>query len=142
MDGLNVRTYEGIEIAPRLPAPDGPPIFVFDDELRIVDVTPAAAARLGRPAEELVGMALRELSVSGPAIVDERFGTLQRDGSASGDSAWLVPDAGRVFIRFVARRDVPVPGRHVALVRRRHEPPPALAELDAAVAEAFPAEAP
>jgi PAS domain-containing protein len=139
MDGLHVRTYEGIEIAPRLPTPAGPPVFVFDDELRIVDVTPAAAARLGRPAEELVGMAVRELSVAGSAVVDERFGRLQRDGTASGESAWAIPDAGRVYLRYVARRDVPVPGRHVAFVRRRHEPQPGFDELDAAVAEAFPA---
>jgi hypothetical protein len=44
-----------------------------------------------------------------------------------------------VYLRYVARRDVPVPGRHVAFVRRRHEPPPGFDELDAAVAEAFPA---
>jgi hypothetical protein len=38
----------------------------------------------------------------------------------------------------VARRDVPVPGRHAVLVRRVSEPVPTVADLDEALTIAFP----
>ena len=59
-DTLRLETYDGIEIAPRLPIAIGPPIFIVDDDMRIVDVTASAAAALGWEAVELVGRSLRE----------------------------------------------------------------------------------
>ena len=58
-DRLHLDLYDGIEIAPRLPAAIGPPIFVLDEGLRIVDITAAAAAMLGMPAQEWSGSAWR-----------------------------------------------------------------------------------
>jgi hypothetical protein len=49
-----------------------------------------------------------------------------------------VPSIGAVMVSFVAGRDLPVPGRHALVVRRRHEPAPSPADLEAAIAEAFP----
>ena len=65
-DRLQLETYDGIEIAPRLPAASGPPIFILDDQLRIVDVTATAAAALGREPDDLVGRSLQELSRTDP----------------------------------------------------------------------------
>ena len=42
----------------------------------------------------------------------------------SGEGPWLVPDAGAVFIRYIAERDMPIVGRHTVLVHRWHEPEP------------------
>jgi len=137
-DRLTLDTYDGIEIAPKLPVASGPPIFILDDDLRIVDLTAAAAATLGWPTQDLVGQSLRDLSLTGPAEIDGRRSRLLGEGLVSGEATWLVPDAGRVFVRFVARRDVPIPGRHAVLVRRVSEPQPDAADLDAALKAAFP----
>jgi PAS domain-containing protein len=137
-DRLHVDTYDGIEITPRLPLASGPPIFIFDDDLRIVDLTTSAAATLGWASEDLVGASIRDLSTTEPDAIESSMADLHASGSHEGEASWLVPDAGRVFIRVVSRRDVPVAGRHAALVRRVSEPAPTLADLDAAILEAFP----
>jgi hypothetical protein len=56
----------------------------------------------------------------------------------AGEATWHVPDSGEVFLRYVARKDVPVPGRHTVLVHRWNEPAPTDADLDAALEVAFP----
>jgi PAS domain-containing protein len=137
-DTLHLETYDGIEIAPRLPAASGPPIFVMDDDLRIVDVTATAAAALGREAVDLVGRTLGELTPADPDAFARTREALLLHGSVESEVTWHVPDAGEVFLRYVARKDEPIPGRHTVLVHRRNEPVPTAADLDAALDAAFP----
>jgi PAS domain-containing protein len=141
-DRLTVEAYEGLEIAPRLPAEAGPPIFIIDDDLRIVDITASAAARLGWPAADLVGRSVRDLSLASDAVVDARHGLLLAEGTLSIESIWHIPDAGSVYLRLAARRDVPIPGRHTVLVRRHSDAQPTAEDLDAALAVAFPSMTP
>ena len=144
MGPVDVDTYEAMEIAPRLPLASGPPILVLDATGRIVDVTPSGAAALGRTQDEAVGLRLDELAGNGDAnrrtwaaVLGDPAGA----DTAFGEAAWTVPSGGDVFLRWYLRRDVPVIGRHTILVRRRQDPPPTAAELDAALAEAFPRDA-
>ncbi|HUP55510.1 MAG TPA: hypothetical protein VM408_08385, partial [Methylomirabilota bacterium] len=137
-DRLRLETYDGIEIAPRLPAASGPPILVMDDDLRFVDVTASAAAAVAWNPSDLVGRTLDELTQTEPALYARNVGNLRRDGFAAGEAKWHVPDAGEVFLRYVARRDEPVVGRHTVLVHRWNEPEPTAADLDAALDAAFP----
>jgi PAS domain-containing protein len=140
-DRIHLETYDGIEIAPRLPAASGPPIYVIDEELRIVDITAAAAAAIGWAAEDLVGKSVLDFTLGDPATREEPWQTLLQEGRVSGEGPWLVPDSGAVFIRFIAERDVPIVGRHTVLVHRWHEPVPTVEDLEAALREAFPARA-
>ena len=135
---LELKAYDGIEIAPRLPDRSGPAIFVLDGDLRIVDITPSAAATLGWPSEELVGRPIAEVSRTSPESRAALWRTFMEQGTLEGESAWLVPPVGDVIVRYVARSDVPVPGRHTVLVRRWNEPRPSFEDLEAAIAEAFP----
>ena len=137
-DRLTLDTYDGLEIAPRLPVASGPSIFIIDDDLLIVDITSSAAAALGSPAQDLVGRSLHELSMTDRAEIAGRRAMLLEEGTITGEATWVVPEAGRVFLRFVGRRDVPIPGRHAVLVRRISEPMPTLGDLEAAIREAFP----
>jgi len=136
-DRLQLETYDGIEIAARLPAASGPPIFIMDDQLRIVDVTATAAAALGREPDDLVGRSLQELSQTDPEFA-RNTDVLRRQGAVTGEAKWHVPESGEVFLRYVARKDVPIPGRHTVLVHRWNEPAPTDADLDAALDVAFP----
>lgn len=136
-DRLTLEIYDGIEVAPRLPTPTGTPIIVFDDDLRIVDVTASAAAAVGWSAEDLVGRSLREVSMTDQAVFARNLTVLMDEGVVVGEGTWHVPDAGRVFIRYVSRRDVPVHGRHVALIHRWQDPAPTVEDLDAALEAAF-----
>ncbi len=137
-DTLHLETYDGIEIAPLLPAAVGPPIFVMDDDLRIVDVTAAAAAAIGREPTDLVGRSVRDLSRTDPETFARNRDLLLRQGSVASEVIWHVPDSGEVFLRYIARKDEPIPGRHTVLVHRWNEPPPTDAALDAALDTAFP----
>ena len=137
-EDISLEMYDGVEIAPRLPTTVGPPIFVLDDELRVVDTTASAAATLGWTAEDLVGRSMLDLSATDRTIFDANHASLMARGEVIGEGATTVPDSGVVFLRFVARRDVPVEGRHTVLVRRMQEPAPTSADFDAAIAEAFP----
>ena len=136
-DRTTLDLFAGVEIAPRLPAASGPPMFVLDEGLRIVDVTATAAALLGVPPADLVGRPAGALFGAADAS-DVAWPDLTPDGSTSGDAAWNVPDVGVVLIRYIARRDVPIPGRHTVVVARRQDPPPLLDDLDEAVRRAFP----
>ncbi len=138
IDRLHLETYDGIEIAPRLPAVSGPPIFVIDEDLRIVDITASAAATVGWPAEDLVGKSIVDISLGDPDARGEPWERLLHEGRVSGESSFLVPDTGAVFLRFIARRDVPIVSRHTVLVHRWHEPPPTMDDLDRALEKAFP----
>ena len=138
VDRIDLETYDGIEIAPRLPAASGPPIYVVDEHLRIVDITASAAATMGWPAHDLVGRSVTDISRDDPARTSAVWETLRDQGHVSGETAYLVPDSGAVFLRYIARRDVPIAGRHIVLVHRWHEPPPTVADLERAVGEAFP----
>jgi PAS domain-containing protein len=138
-DRLQIETYDGIEIAPRLPDASGPPIFIIDDQLRIVDVTATAAAALGREPDDLVGRTLNELSKTDPEVFARNTGALRHLGAVTGEAKWHVPESGEVFLRYVARKDVPIPGRHTVLVHRWNEPAPTDEDLDAALDAAFPA---
>jgi PAS domain-containing protein len=140
-DRIHLETYDGIEIAPRLPASSGPPIYVIDEDLRIVDITAAAAAAIGWAAEDLVGKSVLDFSLGDSDTRVEPWQTLIQVGQVSGEGPWLVPDSGAVFIRFIAERDVPIVGRHTVLVHRWHEPVPTVEDLAAALREAFPARA-
>lgn len=135
---LRLTTYDGIEITPRLPAPSGPPILILDGDLRIVDITARAAATIGWEAEDLVGRTIPSISLTTP---DARAALWQRfmdEGTISGESVWLVPPIGDVIVRYLARRDVPVPGRHAVLVHRWNEAAPTLDDLETALRSAFP----
>ena len=120
--GLHLDTYDGIEIAPRLPAASGPPIYVIDEDLRIVDITAAAAATIGWPSEDLVGKSVLDISLADPDVRAEPWETLIQHGRVSGEGPWLVPDAGAVFIRYHRPAGRADRGRHTVLVHRWHEP--------------------
>jgi PAS domain-containing protein len=135
---LRLETYDGIEIAPRLPAASGPPIMVMDDDLRIVDVTTSAAAAVGWEPIDLIGQTLDELTRTEPEVFARNVGSLRHDGFAAGEAKWHVPEAGEVFLRYVVRKDEPIPGRHTVLIHRWNEPVPTAADLDAALDAAFP----
>jgi len=137
-DTLHLETYDGIEIAPRLPTASGPPILILDDDLRIVDVTASAAAAVGREAIDLVGRTLPEVSRTEAGLFARNVEAFRRGGAVAGEATWHVPESGEVFIRYVARKDVPIPGRHTVLVHRWNEPAPTDADLDAALDAAFP----
>jgi PAS domain-containing protein len=137
-DRIHLETYDGIEIAPRLPVASGPPIYVIDEDLRIVDVTAAAALAIGWAAEDLVGRSVLDISLAGGEARTKPWQTLLQQGEISGEGPWLVPDSGAVFIRYIAARDVPIVGRHTVLVHRWHEPAPTADDLEVALREAFP----
>jgi PAS domain-containing protein len=141
IDSVTIDVYEAMEIAPKLPMSSGPPILILDGSRRIVDLTPAAAAVLGQTQDEAVGMSIEALAGPGNEAASERWLRSREDGDAAdevGDAAWPLSPGGQVMIRWRLRRDVPVPGRHTVLVRRRHEPEPTSEALDAALIEAFP----
>lgn len=142
LDTSVIETYDALEIAPRLPLASGPPILILDGARRVVDLTPSAAAVLGRTQDEAVGMLVEDL-----ASPEDRDGALRwslllhdvrGETQAFGESAWTVPSGGEVMVRWILRRDAPVRGRHTILVRRRQDPEPTLPELEAALAETFP----
>jgi PAS domain-containing protein len=137
IDRTHLETYDGIELAPRLPVASGPPIYVIDEDLRIVDVTAAAAAAIGWPLDDLAGRSVLEISLDDPASRAAPWQALIEEGRISGEGPWLVPDHGAVFIRYIAERDVPIAGRHTVLVHRWHEPPPTIEDLEQAVVQAF-----
>jgi len=141
-DFVEIATYDAMEIAPRLPMAAGPPILVLDGTRRVVDLTPAAAAALGRTQDEAVGSLVEDLAAPGNRDAAEAWRRRFEEPEVAGESAWAIPSGGHVMVRWRLRRDVPVRGRHTILMRRRHEPEPTALELDAALAEAFPPEAP
>jgi PAS domain-containing protein len=141
VEGADIATYDALEIAPRLPMASGPPIVVIDEARRVVDLTPAAAAALGRTQDEAIGSLVEDLAAPGARDAGQAWHRHLAAAQASGESSWAVPSGGQVMIRWRLRRDAPVHGRHTMIVRRRHEPEPTAEELDAALAEAFPLEA-
>lgn len=136
-DRLTLEMFDGIEIAPRLPTPSGAPLLILDGQARIVDLTTAAAAMLGMSSDHFVGKSIAGLTapLGGRALLD--WDDLFRHDSLQGETALAVPDVGEIIVRVVAARDTPVPGRHAVMVRRADEPPPTLADLAAAIDEAF-----
>jgi hypothetical protein len=126
-DSITLEQFDGVEIVPRLPAVSGPPLIILDENARIVDITATAAAMLGMPQEYLVGRSM-----------DVDWETFLAHGALAGDVAWSVPDIGEIMLRFVARRDAPVAGRHALLVRRQAEAAPTAGDLDESLATAFP----
>lgn len=135
---IQLETYDSIEIAPRLPPASGPSIFVLDEERRVVDITPTAAATIGWEADDAVGRSMNDISQTPPAEFDARWRVLHDQGWFAGASTWHVPLIGDVYVRFIVQRDVPIPGRHTVLVHRWHEPAPTRDELAQAIREAFP----
>lgn len=133
-----VEMYDAIEIAPRLPRASGPPLVILDEDRRIVDLTATAAAVLGVPPGDLVGLRLDDLAQADDAGLPQVWQGLLATGGATGSWAWAVPAIGAVMVNFAAGRDRPVPGRHALVVRRRHDPAPSPSDLEAALAEAFP----
>jgi len=138
-DGLSLEMFDGIEVTPRLPVGSGPPILILDEDLRVVDITASAAAILGMPADDIVGLSV-EAQVSGignhPAV-DWRSMFDPAGHEIGGMVAWAVPDIGDVIVQLIARRDVPIPGRHAVVVRRHQDPPLDSVDLDRALADAF-----
>lgn len=139
---LEIEAFDAIEVTPRLPAPSGPPLFVLDGEMRIVDATATAAATLGWEPADLVGRLVSEIASTPADEPDAAWLATSEGGTLAGEAAWRVPLMGDVHVRFVARRDTPVEGRHAVLVHRWNEPPPTTDDLDAAVRDAFPDRAP
>ena len=146
LDQVHLEMFDGIEIAPRIPAASGPPLLILDETLRIVDLTASAAAALGMPAEDLVGQQVDELVVAtgsdGPDGTDATgttpWAALVATGTFEGELGWAVPEVGTVVVRVAARRDTPIVGRHAVLVQRHHDPAPTLDDLDAIIARSFP----
>ncbi|MFL5675684.1 MAG: hypothetical protein ACJ779_11805 [Chloroflexota bacterium] len=135
IESATVTPYRAIEIAPHLPMGSGPPILVLDDDGRVVDLTPAAAASLGRTQGEAVGLTIFEVTGG----VDGWLSLLASDDpddEAGRSASPLV--SGTVRIHWRLRRHVPVEHRHLLLVRREHEPAITSDDIDAAVADAFP----
>jgi hypothetical protein len=142
LDRVHLEMLDGIEIAPRIPALSGPPLLILDDRLHIVDLTGSAAAMLGMPADEMVGQRVDALVAGDPGGGDGAGGAtvwqaMLANGTCEGEVGWAVPDIGAVVIRFVARRDTPVAGRHAVLVRRHSDPPPTFEDLDAVISASF-----
>jgi PAS domain-containing protein len=137
-----VEMYDALEIAPRLPLSSGPPILILDGSRRVVDLTPSAAAMLGRTQDEALGMLVEDIADAadrdGALHWSRLLDDVQDDSQVAGEAAWVVPSGGHVMIRWLLRRDAPVRGRHTILVRRRQDAEPTVAELEAALAEAFP----
>jgi hypothetical protein len=139
LEQVEIDAFEGIEITPRLPAASGPPLLILDEHLRIVDLTATAAAMLGLPTADLVGRRADDLFRDlGGVASGEAWPSLFVDGVVHGEAAWGVPDIGSVLVRYLARRDVPIAGRHTVVVHRWHDPAPTPDDLDRAVREAFP----
>jgi PAS domain-containing protein len=141
IDGVAIEVYDALEIAPRLPMSAGPPIMILDESRRVVDLTPAAAAMLGRTQEEAAGVLIEDLAALERPDDAAQWAQLLEDGTdgeKAGSTAWFLPPEGRVLIRWRLRRNVPVPGRHTILVRRSLDAEPSTEELDGALAEAFP----
>jgi len=138
---VSIEAYTALEIAPRLPMASGPPILILDGSRRVVDLTPAAAAILGRTQEDALDELVEELAGIDTADDAALWSSLLDDRAAGdkvGAAGWLLPPEGRVMIRWRLRRDVPVPGRHTILVHRSFDPEPTRDDLDAALDEAFP----
>ena len=112
--------------------------LIIDEDRRSVDSTAAAAAAIGWPAEDLVGRSMPDISLDDPDQRAASWEELLHGGWAFGEGSWLVPDAGAVFLRFIAKRDVPIAGRHTVLVHRWHDAPPTPTDLETAVEAAFP----
>lgn len=142
VESSSVEMYDALEIAPRLPLSSGPPILILDGSRRVVDITPSAAAMLGRTQHEALGMLVEDIAASGDRdgafLWSRLLHDVREDVQAAGEAAWVVPSGGHVMIRWLLRRDAPVHGRHTILVRRRQDPEPTIAELEAALVEAFP----
>jgi PAS domain-containing protein len=137
-DRITLELFDGIEVAPLLPVPSGAPLVILDDQTRIVDLTTAAAAVLGMPPEDLVGATMAELAAPVPGLETLDWAELERRGELAGQLALAVPAIGEILVRVIARRDVPVAGRHAVLVRRHRDPAPTPDELAISLAEAFP----
>jgi len=137
-DRLEIDAFDGIEVTPRLPTVSGPPLLILDEQLRIVDLTAAAAAMLGLPTADLVGQRADVLfrPADDPSAA-EAWPSLFAEGALAGEAAWEVPEIGSVLVRYLARRDVPIAGRHSVVVHRWHDPPPTGDDLDRALREAF-----
>lgn len=138
---VTVEAYTALEIAPRLPMSSGPPIMILDGSRRVVDLTPAAAAALGRTQEEAVDMLVEELAGLDEPGDAAMWAALLEDrtpGDKEGATGWSLPPEGRIMVRWRLRRDVPVPGRHTILVHRSLDAAPSGDELDAALDETFP----
>jgi PAS domain-containing protein len=142
IESSSIEMFDALEIAPRLPLSSGPPILILDGSRRVVDLTPAAAAMLGRTQDEALGMLVEDIADShdrdGALYWSRLLHDVRGDVEAAGEAAWVVPSGGHVMIRWLLRRDAPVRGRHTVLVRRRQDPEPTIAELEAALVDAFP----
>lgn len=136
-DRIDFEMFDGIEIAPHLPSAAGPSLLILDEASRIVDLTTSAAAVLGLPPADLVGRPARALFAGGDGSGGDAWSVLLADGAARGQAPWDVPDIGAVLVRYVARRDAPIAGRHAVIVRRHHDPVPTDADLETALTEAF-----
>jgi PAS domain-containing protein len=138
IETLTVQTFDALEIAPRLPLASGPPILVLDESRRVVDLTPAAAAAIGRTQDEAIGSYVEDLAAPDNRLAGEQWQRWLQEADATEEMAWAVPSGGHVMVRWHLRRDAPVHGRHALLIRRRQEPEPTAAAMDEALAQAFP----
>jgi hypothetical protein len=138
IETVTAETYDALEIAPRLPLASGPSILVLDGLRRVVDLTPAGAAAIGRTQDEAIGLFVEDLAAPDNRMAGEQWGHWLEEAEVAGETAWAVPSGGHVMVRWRLRRDAPVHGRHALLIRRRHEPEPTAGEMDVALGEAFP----
>jgi PAS domain-containing protein len=138
IETVTATTFDALEIAPRLPMASGPSILVLDDFRRVVDLTPAGAAAIGRTQDEAIGSFVEDLAAPDNRLAREQWSRWLQEAEAAGETAWAVPSGGHVMVRWRLRRNAPVHGRHALLIRRRNEPEPTTGEMDDALAEAFP----
>ena len=138
IESVTATTYDALEIAPRLPMASGPSLIVLDGFRRVVDLTPAGAAAIGRTQDEAIGSFVEDLAAPDNRLAGEQWRHWLEESEVAGETAWSVPSGGHVMVRWRLRRDAPVHGRHAVLIRRRHEPEPTADQMDDALAEAFP----
>ena len=91
------------------------PTVVADDEGRLVEVNPAAAALFGVPAEKLVGSGIWEFSESRPAF-DVAWARFLSEGEMRGEWDLRALDGAPREVEFSARARV-LPGRHLSVMR-------------------------
>ena len=91
------------------------PMILVDGERRHVDVNGAYLKLLGYRREELVGHAVYELVVGGPALSVAEWRQALHDGRFSGEARLRCADGSEVGVQWAGTAEV-ITGRHLALV--------------------------
>lgn len=113
-------TFDLLPVSALRLAPTGPAVLVSDDQGRVVDVTPAAAALLGRDMWDIVATTI-------DVVLPGREGLLRAPR----------PEGGAVLVQAVAAANTPAPGRHATVLARATEPPLTDADVRRAIEAAY-----